>query len=73
MVMWWWWCDDDGGDGVMVVVVMLWRGVAQGKSARQGDHIPYVICQGDKPMAERAYHPDVVASAGGALQPDYLW
>jgi DNA polymerase alpha subunit A len=45
----------------------------QGKPARVGDFIPYVICEGDLPMAERAYHPDVIAKAGGALTIDYEW
>lgn len=47
--------------------------LAQGKVVRQGDFIPYIICEGDAPMAQRAYHPATVQAAGGALGIDLKW
>lgn len=41
--------------------------LTQGKTVRQGDFIPYVITEGDNPLAERAYHPDTVNNAGGNI------
>jgi DNA polymerase alpha subunit A len=47
--------------------------LAQGETVRVGDHIPYVVCQGDGPMAARAYHPQKVLKAAGLLTLDTNW
>lgn len=46
----------------------------QGRSVRVGDHIPFVICEGDSnSYADRAYHPDHVTKADGLLRVDVEW
>lgn len=47
--------------------------VTAGKTVRVGDYIPYVVCEGSGSIAERAYHPDVIIKAGGALSVDREW
>ena len=38
--------------------------LAQGRPVNVGDHIPYVICQGDQPSAaDRSFHPDALSNA----------
>jgi DNA polymerase alpha subunit A len=44
-----------------------------GKHVGVGQHIPYVICRGDGPIAQRAFHPDHIVKAGGALEIDFDW
>jgi DNA polymerase elongation subunit (family B) len=44
-----------------------------GERVGVGQHIPYVICKGDANFAQRAFHPDVVVKAGGALEIDTDW
>jgi DNA polymerase alpha subunit A len=46
---------------------------AKGKQVRVGDFIPYIICEGDAPMAQRAYHPTAIQQAGGLLSIDQKW
>jgi DNA polymerase alpha subunit A len=46
---------------------------AAGKHVGVGQHIPYVICKGDGPIAQRAFHPDHIVKAGGALEIDFDW
>eukprot|EP01114_Cavostelium_apophysatum_P017174 TRINITY_DN5038_c0_g1_i2.p1 TRINITY_DN5038_c0_g1~~TRINITY_DN5038_c0_g1_i2.p1 ORF type:complete len:1439 (+),score=499.62 TRINITY_DN5038_c0_g1_i2:132-4448(+) len=46
---------------------------AKGKSVRVGDRIQFVICQGDGSFAERAFSPEDVVQAGGALAIDVNW
>ena len=47
---------------------------AKGQSARSGDVIPYIFCQGDSgdigksAQAERAHHPDEIRKSGSGLQ-----
>ena len=47
---------------------------AKGQSARSGDVIPYIFCQGDSSeigksaQAERAHHPDEIRKSGNGLQ-----
>lgn len=44
-----------------------------GKPVNTGDHIPYVVCEGEGSAAERAYHPDEVRRSNGALLVDVEW
>jgi DNA polymerase alpha subunit A len=45
-----------------------------GRSVKVGDHVPYVICEGDSPSyAERAFHPDHIQKADGLIRVDVEW
>lgn len=44
-----------------------------GKPVNTGDHIPYVVCEGEGSAAERAYHPEEVRRSNGALLVDVEW
>eukprot|EP00026_Physarum_polycephalum_P000493 Phypoly_transcript_00494.p1 GENE.Phypoly_transcript_00494~~Phypoly_transcript_00494.p1 ORF type:complete len:1064 (+),score=166.17 Phypoly_transcript_00494:1336-4527(+) len=44
-----------------------------GKRVRQGDFIPYVICEGQGSPAERAFSPDQIARSDGILKVDTAW
>jgi DNA polymerase elongation subunit (family B) len=46
--------------------------VFKGRAVRVGDHIQYVICEGDQSFAERAFHPDYVEKSDGLLRVDIL-
>lgn len=55
---------------VKVALAMKQKGV----SARVGDTIPYVICEGEASVvAARAYHPDDLKKADSGLKIDFEW
>ncbi|KAJ3293855.1 DNA-directed DNA polymerase alpha catalytic subunit pol1, partial [Borealophlyctis nickersoniae] len=56
-------------------VQVAMRMKSQGKAAKIGDTIPYVICQGDGGglIATRAYHPEEVLKDGSGLKIDFEW
>jgi DNA polymerase alpha subunit A len=48
--------------------------IADGKTVRVGDHIPYIICKSEeKGVALRAQHPDTIEKSNGALVVDSMW
>eukprot|EP00457_Paulinella_chromatophora_P000299 gb/GEZN01000299.1/.p1 GENE.gb/GEZN01000299.1/~~gb/GEZN01000299.1/.p1 ORF type:complete len:1575 (-),score=266.88 gb/GEZN01000299.1/:312-5036(-) len=50
--------------------------LAEGKTVRVGDYIPYIICEattGDTGLASRAYHPSQVNKPGSTLKIDFGW
>ena len=55
--------DKDSQPHVQVALKMI----ANGLTARAGDTIPYVICEGEGPMARRAYHIDDVMKPDSGL------
>ena len=46
---------------------------AKQKVVRVGAFIPYVICDGDQPMSQRAHHPEELLKGNGTLQLDQKW
>ena len=49
------------------------RMIENGLTARSGDTIPYVICEGEGSMAKRAYHIDDVVKFDSRLRLDLEW
>jgi DNA polymerase alpha subunit A len=61
--------DANGQPHVQAALQMI----SMGKTVRVGDFIPYVVCEGEGPMAKRAYAPDMVTKSEGKLRVDRKW
>lgn len=54
-------------------VMVAKRMLQQNRSVRVGAYIPFIICEGDKAMAQRAFHIDEVRRSNGQLKIDKKW
>jgi len=54
-------------------VMVAKRMLAASQPVRVGAYIPYIVCEGDKAVAQRSFHIDEVRKSSGELKVDSKW
>eukprot|EP00466_Bigelowiella_natans_P002539 jgi/Bigna1/45441/e_gw1.122.17.1 len=54
-------------------VMVAKRMLAASQPVRVGAYIPYIVCEGDKAVAQRSFHIDEVRKSAGELKVDSKW